>query len=196
LPIITQAEARQAIPTLTSDDTTLAAYITRVEQAIARYLHFPAPAAGGSPLLLAYAVVLYNDMRAGDMRVDGRHLLLGVRPVSSVHVYQDTSEAFAADTEVDSGEYTVDTERGILRLDVDSSTSWLDIEYAMKVTCNVGWSSIPDDVKAAAIETVAHLWRRRGIGATDQGGKDDDVAIPDAAKDLLAPHRLVSGWVS
>lgn len=196
MAIITQAEARQAIPTLTSDSSDLALVIDRVEIAIARYLGFPPSSSGGSPLI-NQAMTLYSDGEAYGVVVEGRRLRLPVWPVDTLVIRQDSTHAWAADTTVTSTEYEVRAATGVVTLLPTASVAWYTGLGDIRVTGNYGWSTVPGDIKQAAIEATAHVWRHRGIGATPQvqATPAEDEVLPPISRSLLAPHRCTAGWV-
>lgn len=195
MALITQAEAREAIPSLTADATVVADMITRLGAHIARYLGYPAQDAT-DPTIESGTLVFYFDPDKGNsLQIDGGRLRLPVRPVASItSIYDDPTgtEAYGSSTLIAASNYALDIETGTVRLLRTATWAWSQVERSVKVTCVGGYSTIPGPIKQAAILTLANMYRARAVKASDRG---EDFVIPPQAQQLLAPYRLMSGLV-
>jgi hypothetical protein len=85
---------------------------------------------------------------------DCDRLRLREYPVNSVaSVYEDIGRTFAAATLMSSDLYFIDSPYIQLK-----STTFIEGSKIYKVTYNAGYSTIPEDLKLAAVETVLHLY--------------------------------------
>lgn len=205
---MTAAQLREVIPELTgtTEDTTLATLIARVDAAFARYCGYPPATAIATPTLESASYVLYLT-GAGT-----RFLTLPIRPVTAVaSVYDDLDLDFndAADL-VASADYALrwDPARGqqLVLTSTSAHGSWSTAAGAIKLTCTAGFTTVPSDI-LEAVRLAARQWwdrrKRRGkTSVSDNGGSiqyaDEDI-LTDEVKALLGSFRLPStaiggGW--
>lgn len=195
MALITQTEAREAIPSLTADATVVSDMISRLGTFIARYLGYPAQDATEPTIEQGTFVFYYDEDHADSIEIDGERLRLPIRPVASIaSIYDDVTgaETYGASSLVASTNYALDIRTGVVRLLSTSSWAWSGIDRAIKVTCVAGFATIPGPIKQAAILTVANTYRNRAVKAEEQG---TEFIIPPAAKELLQPYRIMSGLV-
>lgn len=207
MALITAAQARLNIPTLTStgSDTDLDTVIGRVGVAIARYLGYPALNATTPPTVESTTYTWYSGGYEAPVTVsaDGESLFLPAKPVTSVtSVHDDPDQGYGSSYLVASGGYTTNLMDGIIRLlPTGTHGQFSKIPYAVKVIAVCGWTTIPTDLQAAAILCVQHWWtqKREGLhsslSAQGVSLSPQQVAIPKEAKELLAPFRI-SRWVA
>ncbi len=200
MALITAAEAREAIPSLTGtgEDTLLATLITAVGAAFARYLRYPEASAGAEATLESTSYTLYLDGPGG------RDLTVPVWPLTAVSTIEDDPElTYDGSTYlVPATDYAIaDGRRGLVRLDVDSTWGhWSTANEAVKIVCTAGWSTVPAGIKAAAKLAVRHLWdlrARQGRQSVSQGDtttayRREDL-VSGAVELLLAPYMLPGG---
>lgn len=88
-------------------------------------------------------------------------LFLRSYPINStnetIEVYVDADKVFAADTQIDSNSLFVDGEVGY----VEFIGSQFDTWEGIKVVYNGGYTTIPYDLRMAALEAFGVLWKRR-----------------------------------
>lgn len=196
MALITAAEARVYIPALTgtAQDTELNTLISRADGVLAAWCGFPPASAGAAPTLEDTTYTLYLDGPGGAT------LRLPVRPVVSItSIYDDPLRAYAAADLVDSGDYTLYGDDGLVILDHDSvHGGWSTSSRALKVTAVCGFATIPEPIKQAAAMLVGHWYRlKTSLGATSisQAGTNMqrvEATLPDSVKELMAPYRI---WV-
>lgn len=198
MPLITAAQAKAYIPGIsgTGLDTTLEALIEAADQALAAWCRFPLPSSGGERTLTSASYVLYLDGPGG------QELWLPMAPVSAVaSIYDDPDCAYGSTTLVDSGDYTLFADEGLVRLDYDAvHGTWSKTGRALKVSCTAGYSSTPDWVRHACAMLVAHWWRRE---IPEIGAKPDELAnvsdrvrmmpLPPSVRSAIAPARRLHG---
>lgn len=190
---LTAAEAREAIPGLTgtTQDTAIETIVGRVDALIAKYLGFQPPSAAANPSFETSTLIRYLD---GPMFDDPGALALGVYPVQSVtSIYDDPTRGYAADTLVDSDDYTLDGQTGIVWLSpTGAHGSWSKGKRAIKATIVAGWATVPKAIKEAAIREVAARWRWRNIPTTTQnsskGSASNSTRPPE--NDLLPESKV------
>jgi len=194
MALVTAAEARLAIPALTStgEDSNLDRLIDRAGAFIAAWCGYQPASVGGSATLEDVAYTLYLD-GPGSLE-----LVLPVGPLVSVaSVYSDPLREYGSDTLVDSGDYTIDGYRSLVILNESSTQGCWDTGYrAIKITATAGFATIPHDIKQATVQLVAHWWRlRRQAGKksiNQEGGTATLIpeTMPSQVAQLLGPYRL------
>lgn len=123
-------------------------------------------------------------------------LLLQQRPVVSVTaLYQDAGRTFGADTEIDSGDYELYSERGKIVL---TGTVFIVGPRVIKITYNAGYAIVPHDLENAVLELVAYWYdhyksKRVGIKSIAREGRSvtyrDD--IPGHVKDVFWDYKKI-----
>lgn len=124
-------------------------------------------------------------------------LILRVRPVISVtSVHEDSLRAFGSSVLIDSGDYMVLKEQGIIRL-WNTRAAFIRGAAVVKVVYVAGWATIPYDIQQAVKELVALKYfkqnkRRHGvdsetIGETTTGFNTSD--LPKDIKSVLENYR-------
>lgn len=194
MALVTAAEARLAIPALTStgEDSNLDRLIDRAGAFLAAWCGYPPAAAGG---VATFEDVTYTMILDGP---GGAELVLPVGPLVSVtSVHSDPLREYGSDVLVASGDYTLDSYRSLVILDNDSTQGAWDTGYrAIKIVYVAGFATVPADIKQAAIGMVAHWWRlRRQAGkksVSQEGGSVSllEETIPAQVAQLLGPYRL------
>jgi len=197
MALLTAAEARFYIRGLagTAEDTALDALISRVGAAFARWCGYPAPDSTSDPTLETAAYTRYYD---GPDPADSRVLRLGIWPVQSVaSIYDDPTWDYGASHLVDSADYDLDAEGGLVLLKPDSSHGrWSRGYRAIKATFTAGYSTVPSDLKHACGLQVAHIWKGRdsiGVKSVSEAGVSISplsMRLLPEVRQLLAPYRL------
>ena len=123
--------------------------------------------------------------------------------ITTVHV--DVDRAYGSSTLVASGDYTLDSDLGLLLLDTDSAQGAFTAGYrSVKVVYTAGFTSIPDGIVHACGIQVAHWYSNRDtIGKTKitQHNSTIDVqplALLGSVRQALGPYRiggLAGGWI-
>ena len=202
MALLTAAEAALAIPGLTGtgEDTKIETLITRAGRVFARYCGYPPASVGANPTMESASYTLYNGL-GGLVQVnpDGRHLRIMVWPVTAISaIYDDTAEAYG--TAVTSTLYSlVDGDQGLVAYKTTAGAAWTDAgPYIrnIKIACTAGYSTVPDDLKQAAMMLVKHWWALRHVqgnqsvsqGQANRGRREE--TMPGQVKEILAPLRL------
>ena len=121
MAIITAAQARLMIPQLTgtAEDTDIDTMIARADAVFGRWLGYPRASTSTQSTVES---TTYTHYLHGPMTTNKRAIMLPVRPVVSVtSVHDDTNLDYGSSFLVASGDYTIDTERGIVELNPDST---------------------------------------------------------------------------
>ena len=194
MALVTAAEARLAIPALTStgEDTNLDRLIDRAGAFMAAWCGYQPAAVGGVPTLEDVAYTLYLDGPGGI------ELALPVGPLVSVaSVYSDPLREYGSSVLVASSDYTLDGYRSLVILKESSTQGAWDTGYrSIKITATAGFTTVPADIKQAAIQLIAHWWRlRRQAGkksVSQEGGSVTlaDETMPPQVAQILGPYRL------
>ena len=122
MPLVTTDILKEYLPevTGTGSDTELSNLLDRVEATIARFLGFPSPDSSNTPKLDVNTYTLYIDSYWID---DISVLQLPLRPVVTItSVHADPDRVYGADTEVNSDEYEIDKQQGLLIIKPNTST--------------------------------------------------------------------------
>lgn len=186
MALITAAEARENIPSLTGtdQDTLLTTLITMVGRLFARFCGYP----GKQPTMESASYIEW-------LTVAGRDLLLSWGPVIAItSIYDDGTLDFTSSTYlVASTDYQVlDVDRGWVRLYSTSvHGNWSGLKGAVKVTYTAGYATVPEDLKGLAKLAVRHLYDNRatqGKEVVSQGGSSETMR-PEA----LLPQIVLDG---
>lgn len=203
MALISAAEFKTWLPGLdsagTSDDALITLVISALDGAIGTYLGYPATTTGGTPSAEDATYTLYVAGRGG------RDLSLPVYPIVSItSIEDDPTEAFdGASYLVASSDYGTAApllNRGIVRLTTTSVhgawSSTVDTTgyEQIKAVVVAGYATVPEWLKQACKLWVQHVWMLRGAQGlrTAEGQSFRDETMPDAVRQLLAPHRLWS----
>jgi len=192
--------AREAIPQLsaTGEDTEITALIARADSAIAAFCGFPPASAGAGPTLESATYTEYLD---GPSCIDPQILRLRVRPlgtVTSVHDDRDRDWSYGSADLVDSGDYTVDDQKGHVVLHTNSTHgSWSNGTRILKVIYTAGFDTGASALATwAIIQTVAHWWNLRptaGVTASTVDGDSEtlgDRGIPEHVRAAIQTFVL------
>ena len=127
--------------------------------------------------------------------LDKDRIVLSHRPVTAVSgLWDDPSRDFDDASLVDTDEYVIDEERGIIRL---LAGAFSDGVRNVKVTYTGGYATIPKDVAQACVMLVA-AWLHRGregadgLTARNAGGtaqQFESQSLPAAVRQVLLPYR-------
>ena len=194
MALVTAAEARLAIPALTStgEDSNLDRLIDRAGAVLAAWCGYPPASAGG---VATFEDATYTMVLDGP---GGLELALPVGPLVSVtSVHSDPLREYGSDVLVASGDYTLDNHRSLIVLNDDSAQGAWGLGYrAIKVVFVAGFETVPVDIKQAAIAQVAHWWRLRrqaGKRSINQEGGTATLlpeTMPPQVAQLMGPSRL------
>ena len=179
------------------EDATLDTLIARADSLFASFIGLPSATAGGDPTLEDVTYTLYLT---GD---GSQSLQLPVYPIQSVTtVHDSTDRTYGSGDLIDSSDYTVFGDEGLIRLDDDGSTAtWSKTDRAIKVVAVVGWTTIPDGIVHACGLQVSHWYKGRDhVGRTNISQAGGSVAVKnlgllDEVKEVLRPYRLTAGWL-
>ena len=182
----------------TADDTTLDTFIARFDEVASGWCGFP---------LAANQITFENNTYTHYFDGDGSDTLqLRVVPANTISsVYVDVDRSYGSDTLVDSGDYTLDSDLGLLLLDTDSDQGSFTTGYrSVKVTYTAGFTSIPDAIVHACGVQVAHWYSNRdtiGKPKINQHNSSIDVRslelLPEV-RQALRPFRIggaAGGWI-
>ena len=203
MALMTAAEVRVYLRLSgTAEDTTIDTLVSRFDALAAAWCGLPAAPGGTATDPPTFESSIYTLYLNGPT-LDPMVLDLGVRPVSAVgSIYDDRLREYGSDTLVDSGDYTLHGESGLVILSYDSTQgSWSSGFRAIKATVTSGWSSgtAPSSLKHACGMQVAHWWRGKDtIGKTSisQAGTSVSVknlSLLDEVKQALGPYMLMGG---
>lgn len=196
MALVTTDILKEYLPEITGtgSDTELSNLLDRVEATIARWLGFPAPDASNTPTLAVTTYTLYIDSYWID---DISVLQLPLKPVVTItSVYADPERKYTADTEVNSDEYEIDKQQGLLIIKPDTSTVGFTKGYrANRVIGTFGFTLYHRDLVHAVCVYASQLHRAK----SSQGKKSQTVrqatttyspnTIPLEVKEILYPYR-------
>ena len=123
-------------------------------------------------------------------------VVLQYRPVTAVSgVWDDPARDFEDDSLIESDDYVLDSEGGIIRL--LSGATFSHGVRNVKVSYSAGYSAVPKDVTQACIMLIAAWFLRGREGADGLRGRTvegvsqqfDAASLPGPVKDLLSPYR-------
>jgi len=196
MPLVTTDILKEYLPevTGTGSDTELSDLLDRVEAAIARWLGFPSPDSSNTPTLAVTTYTLYID----SYWIDNINVLqLPLRPIVTItSVHADPERKYTADTEVNSDEFEIDKQQGLLIIKPDTSTVGFTKSYrGNRVIGTFGFTLYHKDVVHAVCVYASQLHRAK----TSQGKKSQTVrgattsylpnTIPPEVKEILYPYR-------
>ena len=122
MPLVTTDILKEYLPevTGTGSDTELSDLLDRVEATIARWLGFPSPDSSNTPKLDVNTYTLYID----SYWIDNISVLqLPLKPIVTItSVHADPDRVYGSDTEVNSDEYEIDKQQGLLIIKPNTST--------------------------------------------------------------------------
>jgi len=175
-------------------DTQLENILDRVESRIARFLGYPAPDGSNTTTLAVSTYTLYIDSYWYD---DITVLQLPIKPVVSISsIHADPDRKYGADTEVNSNEFEIDKQQGLLIIKPETSTVGFTKSYRVnKVVGTFGFTLFHLDLIHAVCVYASHLYRAK----SSQGKKSQSVRnanttyslniMPDEVKEILYPYR-------
>lgn len=203
MAVITAAEARAYIPTLTgtTDDTLLSTLISRFDASAAAFMGFPKQSSGA----ISMESGTYIEYLDGP---GGRELSVTVKPVTAVaSIYDDPDLDYtdAADL-IASSDYTIYGVEGRIVLDFDATyAAWSSGRRHIKITYGAGYGDagapLPVAIKHAACLQVAHWYNARAhigksnLSAGGQTAALNTLELLPEVKESLAPFRLATLWV-
>lgn len=122
-------------------------------------------------------------------------LLVNHWPIISVaSLHDDPDRAFTSETLIDSTDYNIYANEGMIRLFNDEGV-FVTGEQNIKLVYTAGYATIPDDLELAATILVAHFYNKSaGEGHTSLGlggfNKSFNMAaIPDEVRFIVEPYR-------
>lgn len=196
MAVLDAATVREYLPSLTGtgEDTALDSLIARFGALAAQYLGYQPASVGGNPTVEDTTYTLYLD---GD---GSKYLQLPITPVVSVtSLHVDIDRKYGSDRLVDSGDYELFGDEGLVLLKVDSTQGeWDRGKRTVKAVVVAGFTTIPMPIKHACAMQVAFWWQARahlGKTSVSQGGGSSSVAtlklLPEV-RQALEPYRLPS----
>ena len=202
MAILTTAEAKVFLPSLTAasttEDASIDIVVARVGARIARHCGWVPASDGGTPSLEAATHTLYL---AGP---GGRSLYLPMYPVISVtSIEDDSTEAFDGTTYlVASSDYSLRPNGEVLLAQTAVHGGWSSShERVVKVVASLGYSTVDPILKQAAGLLFRHWWdlrfaqgRTNASAAAGSIGYRDEEIPPEVAAvlgDYLLPGVLL-----
>lgn len=198
MALLTSTEAKAIKPDLsgTAQDTLIDTLIGRADQVLATWCGYPVYDSSTIPSLTQQTYTQYLD---GPTWEDSKVLAVPFFPLGTITSIHDdpTDRTYGAATLVDSGDYDLDSYRGLVILTQSSVQGfWSKGFRAQKIITQAGWATVPEALKHAGAELVWHwyrLMRERGKKNVNIGG--DSVVIrppelPTYIKELVQPFRL------
>tara|TARA_Y100000992_G_C21252043_1_gene486408 strand:+ start:400 stop:1008 length:609 start_codon:yes stop_codon:yes gene_type:complete len=196
MPLVTTDILKEYLPevTGTGSDTELSDLLDRVEANVARFLGFPAPDSSNTPKLDVNTYTLYIDSYWID---DISVLQLPLKPVVTItSVHADPDRVYGSDTEVNSDEYEIDKQQGLLIIKPNTSTVGFTKSYrGNKVVGTFGFTLYHKDIVHAICVYASQLHRAK----TSQGKQSQTVraasttylpnTMPSEVKEILYPYR-------
>lgn len=200
MAVITEEEAREFINALSGTDPVVIKTILRVaDAAVATHLGYPRAGVGLQPSIEAATHTLYLDGPADPSTAVGRRTLrLPVRPIITItSIFDDPSAEYDPEDEVAATDFNLFLDDGEIILKEDSTQgAWSPGRRAQRVIGSLGFSTVPDDIKEAAIMWVGHVIKlrsRHGQRSITQAGitvTSLKETMPDMARQLLNPYVL------
>lgn len=133
--------------------------------------------------LAAQDVTLYLDGRGG-MSLDVRE-----HPINSVtSVHMDSGRDFGSDTEVT--DYDILSERGQLF----RSGGWAKGKQNIKVVCNVGYATVPDDLEESILQLVGYWLQSPNVGWLETGSAEAGGYQTRYVGVLDVPFQIRNVW--
>lgn len=193
MAIITQAQARIALPGLTADQADVATLIDRADSVLAAWCGYEAPTESSNPTFQDVAYVRYLPGPGG------RSLCLPVWPIVSVTAIEDDpTEVFDGTSYlVASGDYDIRPRGEVLLKQASVHGAWTDTSArTIKATWVAGYATPPEDLTQAVVEYVALLWASRrtlgvgGISTGDGSVQTRDPTVPEHVRQKLQRFNL------
>ena len=199
MAIVTAAEVREFIPSLsgTGEDSLIDSMVARFGALAAGYVGFPAPSVGANPTM---EVATYTRHYDG---TGTKYLQLDVFPITAVTtIHVDHDREYNSDDLVDSSDYDVFGDEGLIVLKQDSTQGVFDAgKRSIKVVFSAGYSSPPMPIKHACVLQCAHWYSARlhiGKTSVNQGGGSASVStlelLPET-REALRPFRLGTAFL-
>lgn len=169
--------------TESTHDTILGTLVTQAEKMIFSYL--------GKNIESAVYTEYYDGDGSDELHVDQYPII----SVTSIH--NDTERVFGSDTLIDSDNYVIYENEGIIRLFNDESSFTIG-KRNIKIIYTAGYASVPSDITLAANKLVAHLFNRRGADGHTQetlgsySTSYDKLGIPQDVKLMLDAYRRIA----
>lgn len=135
---------------------------------------------------------------------DGRsqnEVLLSSFPVTSVtSVHVSTDRTFDATTLVDTADYFVDTECGLVRF---HNARLPRGSKNVQVIYEAGYATVPQDLEYACLMYIQYLYNHRDdqrVGVDNKGKSQENVTyihgMPADVKELLEPFVIADPWTT
>ena len=204
MALTSAANVAAMAPNLTASESVLSALIARAGVALARHCGYPPASVGAAPTMESATYTLFGDSYQV-RRHSGRVLVVEPYPVIDVtSIHDDPDEVYGSATLVASSDYY---KRGdhheVIVLGLNAiHGGWSTTERAVKIVFVAGFSTVPSDLEAAAIEYVLHLLNlrdRRGVAnVSSPDGLNTsyrDETIPAHVAQLLEPYLLPSRYI-
>ena len=148
MAVLDAATVREYLPSLTGtgEDTALDSLIARFGALAAQYLGYQPASVGGNPTVEDTTYTLYLD---GD---GSKYLQLPITPVVSVtSLHVDIDRKYGSDRLVDSGDYELFGDEGLVLLKVDSTQGeWDRGKRTVKAVVVAGFTTIPMPISTPA----------------------------------------------
>ena len=201
MAVVTAAEARAYIPTLSGDgeDATLNTLISRFDAVAAGYMGYPKQSSGAVSMESG-TYVEYLDGPGG------RELTVTAKPVVSItSVYDDPDLDYTDSADlIAASDYTLYGHEGRVVLDYNATdAAWSVGNRHIKITYVAGYTgaTMPKAIQHAACLQVAHWYQGRShIGRTNLSSQGQTVSLmtlellPEV-KRALQPYVLATSWV-
>jgi|GEM_PF-2089472 len=174
----------------TADDSRLDDVIANVGAVFARHCNYPPASVGANPTMESASYTLYTDRGASPiLRLSTTAIMIPAVPVTSVtSIHDDSDRDYGSGDLVSSDDYDLDGDTGLVSLrPTRSHGGWSASFAAVKIVCAAGFSTIPDDLKHAAIVQTIAWYRgiqRAGSENTSQGGASVRFAPRDLMQDV------------
>ena len=174
LVTLTQMKEHLNIPTGVTDyDAKVQGYITEVSKAIETYCD-----RSFESLSRTETYNYYGE----------NSILLGQYPVTSITgVFFDTQRVFDAESEIDSGDYYLMPEEGLIGFIQRPRDYGRQI---LRVTYDSGYAAVPSDVQLACKLWVEHLYRvvPVSLGISSKSKQEETVSYLDKVPDVVTKY--------
>jgi len=199
MAIATAAQVRLYVRAIsgTAEDTTIDTLIARFDALAAGWCGYQAATSSASPTFEDVTITQYLDGPGG---VELRSPIQPIQSVTSIHDSSDRS--YSSGDLVDSGDYTLYGDEGLVRLNDDSAHgAFSTVPRAIKLTAIIGYATIPAAIIHACGLQAAFWYQGRdhiGKSSVSQGGgsvSTKGLDLLPEVKQALAPYRLTASWV-
>jgi len=165
---------------------------------MAHFCGYPLADGAVRPSMLSSTYTRYLD---GPRRTEDRALDIGIRPLVSVtSVHQDEDWDYAASDLIDSGDYVVDTEEGVVWLRPNTSHVFGRSPRRFKAIVVAGFAALDDahplvELTALAVRALIDTGRSQST-ASVSGGRgsvsfvEQSTVLPRIVRAELAPYVL------